>query len=175
MRRIVTGTLVVLLVATCAVAGQQRRVPHLVQDQPRDDQRVEARRGGSESPQRSKWWLDEKIKADLRLAPEQSARIDEIFESIFPKLKDKVEDLNRREAQLSALISGNDVTESELLRQADQVEALRSSLSKARTLMLFRMRRVLSADQRTKLVEIQKAQERERRPGRPPERQTTER
>ena len=40
--------------------------------------------------------------------------------------------------------------------------------------MLFRMRRVLSAEQRSKLVEIQKAQERERRGGRGPERGTGE-
>jgi Spy/CpxP family protein refolding chaperone len=80
-----------------------------------------------------------------------------------------VDELTRREEQLSNLISGNDVTEAQLLREADQVEILRSSLSKDRTLMLFRMRRVLSAEQRSKLVEIQKAQERDRRGGRPPE------
>ncbi len=80
-----------------------------------------------------------------------------------------MDELNRREEQLSNLISGNDVTEAQLLKQADQVEALRGSLSKARTLMLFKMRRVLSAEQRSKLVDIQKAQERERRGGRAPE------
>ena len=84
-------------------------------------------------------------------------------------MKDVVDELNRREEQLSNSISGNDVTETELLKLADQVETLRGTLSKARTLMLFRMRRVLSAEQRSKLVEIQKAQERERRGGRLPE------
>jgi Spy/CpxP family protein refolding chaperone len=36
--------------------------------------------------------------------------------------------------------------------------------------MLFRMRRELTPEQRNKLAEIQKAQEQERRAGRPPER-----
>jgi len=121
-------------------------------------------------PRGYKWWQDEKMKAELRLTPDQSARIDEIFTASFAKMKDKVDELNRREEQLSNLISGNDVTEAQLLREADQVEALRSALSKDRTLLLYRMRRVLSPEQRSKLVEVQKAQERERRGGRGPER-----
>lgn len=164
--RIITGVLAVLLAAT-ALAVDQQRSP---QSQPRADQRDG--RGGPPpgGPRGFKWWQDEKTVADLRLAPEQSARIEEIFTASFAKMKDKVDELNRREEQLSNLISGNDVTEAQLLKEADQVEALRSSLSKDRTLMLFRMRRVLSAEQRSKLVEIQKAQERERRGGRGPER-----
>jgi Spy/CpxP family protein refolding chaperone len=163
----------ILLAAGVLAIDQQR--PTQTQPppaQPRVDQK-DSRGGGSPQgvPQRNKWWQDEKIKADLRLSAEQSARIEEIFTASFPKLKDKNDELSRREEQLSNLISGNDVTEAQLLKEADQVEALRSSLSKDRTLMLFRMRRVLSAEQRSKLVEIQKAQqERERRGGRGSER-----
>ena len=166
--RVVTGVMAILLAAS-VLAGDQQRPP---QSPPRSDQKDT--RGGPPQgvPRGSKWWQDEKIKAELRLAPEQSARIDEIFTAWFAnaRLKDQVDELNRREEQLSNLISGNDVTEAQLLREADQVEALRSALNKDRTLMLFRMRRVLSAEQRSKLVEIQKAQERERRGGRVPER-----
>jgi Spy/CpxP family protein refolding chaperone len=175
MSRIVTVMLAVLLGATVAVAGQQRGGQRPTQNQPRDDQRGDSRNGSPPGPQRSKWWQDEKTKADLRLAPEQSARIEEIFQAWFTKWKDVADDLNRREGQLSNLISADDVTESELLKQADQFEALRGSLSKARTLMLFRIRRVLSAEQRTKLVDIQKTQERERRPGREPDRHPADR
>jgi Spy/CpxP family protein refolding chaperone len=167
--RVTTVIVAMLLAAAVLTADQQRIGPRPPQAPPRGDQkdpRGGPPQGGS---QRFKWWQDEKVKADLRLAPEQSARIEEIFTASFAKMKDVVDELNRREEQLSNLISGNDVTEAQLLKQADQVEALRSSLSKDRTLMLFRMRRVLSAEQRSKLVEIQKAQERERRGGRAPE------
>lgn len=175
MRQIVTVAMAVLLVATLAVAGQQRGGQRPTQNQPRDDQRAESRNPSPQRPQRFKWWQDEKTKAELRLAAEQSTRIEEIFQATFAKMKDVADDLNHREEQLSNLISANDVTEGELLKQADQVEALRSSLSKARTLMLFRMRRVLSAEQRTRLADIQKAQERERRSDRAPDRDPTDR
>jgi Spy/CpxP family protein refolding chaperone len=174
MKRIIVAVVIGLAVAGVATAGEQRPSPQ------RTSQAVPAKEspkgpaaGGI--PQRFKWWQDERIKAELHLAPEQTTRIEEIFQASFNKMKDVVDDLSRREEQLSNLISGNDVTETELLKQADQVESLRSSLNKARTLMLFRMRRVLSAEQRAKLVEIQKAQERERRGGRPPERSPDER
>jgi Spy/CpxP family protein refolding chaperone len=160
-----------MLLGAAVLAGDQQRPPQgSPQAPPRGDQKDT--RGGPPqgAPRGLKWWQDERMKAELRLAPEQSARIEEIFTASYARMKDVVDELNRREEQLSNLISGNDVTEAQLLRQADQVETLRSSLSKDRTLMLFRMRRVLSAEQRSKLVEIQKAQERERRGGRGPER-----
>jgi Spy/CpxP family protein refolding chaperone len=118
-----------------------------------------------------KWWQDEKFKAELRLTPEQTAKIDEVFNTTFPKLRASYEELNRREEQLSNLISAIDTTEADVLRQADQVEAVRSELSKNRTLMLFRMRRVLSPEQRLKLQQLQKDHERERdrQPPREPE------
>lgn len=165
--RVVTGVMAILLAAS-VLAGDQQRPP---QGPPRSDQK-DTRGGPPQGVPRglNKWWQDEKIKAELRLSAEQSARIEEIFTPSFAKMTDKYAELGRREEQLSNLISGNDVTEAQLLKEADQVEALRSSLSKERTLMLFRMRRVLSAEQRIKLLEIQKAQERERRGGRGPER-----
>jgi Spy/CpxP family protein refolding chaperone len=169
--RAATGVMAILLAAS-VLAGDQQRPPQgqPPQGQPRGGQKDARGVSPQGVPRGLKWWQDEKMKAELRLSAEQSTRIEEIFTASFAKMKDKVDELNRREEQLSNLISGNDVTEAQLLREADQVEALRSSLSKDRTLMLFRMRRVLSAEQRSKLVEIQKAQERERRGGRGPER-----
>ncbi len=168
---VLTGLLATAGVAVAAQppSPQSASPQRPAQGQAHDGQR-EGRRESSQVPQRAKWWQDEKIKADLRLTADQSARIDDVFQAFFTQMKGTAEDLSRREEQLSQLISANDVTEAQLLKEADQVEGLRGALGKARTLMLFRMRRVLSADQRNKLAEIQKAQERERRAGRPPER-----
>ncbi len=167
-RRIVTGVLAGLALTAMVAADQQRVAQRPPQ---KDPVRDAAHVGPPPGETRFKWWQDERIVAELRLAPEQSARIEEIFQAEFKRMKPVVDDLNRRQELLSNLISGNDVTEAELLKQADQVEALRSTLSKSRTLMLFRFRRVLSAEQRTKLVEIQKTQDRDRRQGaRPPDR-----
>jgi Spy/CpxP family protein refolding chaperone len=174
MRRVFTGVLFGLVLATLVSADQQPTG----QRPPRGGAVRDAAHGAPGPPgetQRFKWWLDDKIQAELRLAPDQSARIEEIFQAEVKRMKPVVDDLNRRQELLSNLISGNDVTEAEVLKQADQVEALRSTLNKSRTLMLFRFRRVLSAEQRVKLVEIQKAQDRDRRQGRPPERSPGER
>ncbi len=113
-----------------------------------------------------KWWQDEKFKAELRLTPDQSSRIEEIFQASFPKLRAAYEELNRREEQLSNLISGPDISEADVLRQADQVELVRAELSKGRTLMLFRMRRVLSPEQRLRLQALQKDRDQQRQPSR---------
>jgi Spy/CpxP family protein refolding chaperone len=160
----------VLAAAGVAVSAQQHPPQRAAQGSAHDDQRADGRRGSPQVPQRAKWWQDDKIKAELRLTPDQTTRIEDVFQAFFVKMKGTAEDLGRREEQLSKLISANDVTEVQLLKEADQVEVLRGTLGKARTLMLFRMRRVLSPDQRNKLAEIQKSQEQERRAGRPPER-----
>lgn len=105
-----------------------------------------------------KWW--EAYRAELRLSPDQCQRINAIFDATFPQLRASYGELSKREDQLSALISANDATEAEVLRQADQIEAIRSELSKTRVLMLFRMRRVLSPEQRDKLQVLQRDHER---------------
>jgi Spy/CpxP family protein refolding chaperone len=141
-------------------ASQQRPPEQQRPADPRPGDRGEAPRGNA------KWW--EVYKTELRLTPEQASRIDAIFGATFPQLRASVEELNKREEQLSALISANDATEAQVLKQADQIESIRSELSKTRVLMLFRMRRVLSPEQRNKLQELQKAHDRER--GGPPPR-----
>ncbi len=110
-----------------------------------------------------KWWLDDKFKAELVLRPEQSARIDELFQATYPQLRSEKETFDRLDAQLSKLLAEADVTEAEFVKQIDQVEAARSQMSKCRTLMLFRMRQVLSPEQRTKLKALHEQWEAERR------------
>jgi len=62
----------------------------------------------------------------------------------------------------------DDTTEAAVMRQAEQVEALRAEMSKTRTLMLFRMNRILTTEQRVKFNELQERRDRERN-RRPPE------
>lgn len=150
--------------ATC-LAGQAAGQPNstdATQQKPgearRDDDRGQSARGPA------KWW--EAYRAELRLTPDQATRIDAIFETTFPQLRASYGELSRREEQLSASISANDATEAEVLRQADQIESIRGELNKTRVLMLFRMRRVLSPEQRDKLQVLRKDRDRDR--GAPP-------
>lgn len=157
------------MVVTALTAGAQTRPvsrPRPNELRQADGRPGDARAGAPRGP--SKWW--EVYKTELRLSPDQASRIDAIFEATFPQLRASYEELNKREEQLSALISANDATEAQVLRQADQIEAIRGELSKTRVLMLFRMRRVLSPEQRDKLQALQKDRERDRDRGQPPPR-----
>jgi Spy/CpxP family protein refolding chaperone len=98
------------------------------------------------------WWRDAQFQRDLALTPEQSAKIDKVFEATVPNLRQKKTELDAQEEELSRMIAAN-ADESAALRQIDKVEAIRANLNKMRTLMLLRMRQVLSPEQRVKLNE----------------------
>jgi Spy/CpxP family protein refolding chaperone len=99
------------------------------------------------------WWRDAQFQKDLSLSADQSARIDSVFQSTVSLLRQKREELDQQEAELSRLIAAN-AEEAVVVRQVDKVEAVRASLNKHRTLMLLRMRQVLSPDQRVRLNRI---------------------
>lgn len=105
--------------------------------------------------QSSKWWQSDRIKRELGLTEDQSARIEQVFQATLPQLQASKKELDQLEGELSKLIKQNQVEEAEVSRLIDRVEAARSHLSKLRTLMLFRMHRVLTAEQRQQLREMQ--------------------
>ena len=111
--------------------------------------------------QRFKWWQDDKVRAELRLTAEQSGKIEEVFQAALPKQRMLKERLDRLETRLSELVGGS-ATEPEVMKQASEVEAVRSELGTARTQLLFRIQRVLTPDQRTKFKALHD-QERARR------------
>ncbi|HET7618625.1 MAG TPA: hypothetical protein VFK20_08945, partial [Vicinamibacterales bacterium] len=87
---------------------------------------------------------------ELGITNEQSAAIEEIWQASLPKLRASRRQLDDLEGVLSQMI--RDAAEESLVAaQIDRVESVRSEMNKGRTLMLYRMNRVLSADQRQKL------------------------
>jgi Spy/CpxP family protein refolding chaperone len=109
------------------------------------------------------WWRDARFQKDLSLTAEQSARIDSVFQSTISLLRQKKAELDQQEAELSRLIAAN-ADEGVVTRQVDKVEAIRANLNKTRTLMLLRMRQVLSRDQRIQLNKLHEDFEKNRRP-----------
>ena len=99
------------------------------------------------------WWKSEEFQKDLGLTGDQCARIDSVFQATLPKLREGRTELDREEATLSQLIDQN-VDEAQIAKQVDLVEATRARLNKLRTLMLFRMRQVLTPEQRTKFTPL---------------------
>src|SRR6478752_9940442 len=110
-----------------------------------------------------KWWQNERFQKELKLTPEQITRIEGIFQAAEPTLRAQKDAVDRREEKLSKLISDPKSTESGVLQATDRLEMSRNELTRTRTLMLFRIRRVLSDAQLTKLNEMHEHDQRERR------------
>jgi Spy/CpxP family protein refolding chaperone len=104
----------------------------------------------SQAQQPFSWWRSDEFKRELGLSADQIARIDKIYESTRPELRQEMDELSRYDSKLQKLIETSS-DEALLARQIDRVETARANLNKTRALMIARMRLVLSADQRTRL------------------------
>lgn len=120
---------------------------------------------GTADAQGFKWWQDEKVKAELGLTAEQVTNLDNVFLELIPRMAAEKETLDKLEIHLSDVIREANVSEAEVVRQIDVVEAARSALGKTRTLMVYRLYRSLSPDQRTKMKALHQKWEEERRKG----------
>jgi Spy/CpxP family protein refolding chaperone len=109
---------------------------------------------------RWKWWQSEEFQRELSLSPEQVGGIDQVFRESLPALQAGKRDLDQLERELSALIADSSATEAQVLRLIDRVEASRSALGRTRSLMLFRMYRILTPDQRVRLTALHERAER---------------
>jgi Spy/CpxP family protein refolding chaperone len=100
-------------------------------------------------PQPFAWWKSEQFKKELGLTADQSTRIDKIWETTRPELRQEWEELQKFEDKLSHLIQ-NDADEAVLARQIDRVETARANTNKTRSLMLVQMLKTLTPDQRSR-------------------------
>jgi Spy/CpxP family protein refolding chaperone len=116
------------------------------------------------------WWKSDPFKKELGLTSDQSGRIDRIWETTRPELRQEWDELSHLEDKLSHLIQV-DAEEAVLSRQIDRVETARASANKTRSLMLVQMLKVLTPDQRTRFKALhdrwQQEQQPPRRPGEP--------
>src|SRR5690349_6475400 len=109
----------ILLTAATASYAQQPHAPGVTQSAPLGSPPV-ARPPGSSAPflqpQPFAWWKSEQFKKELGLTADQSTRIDKIWETTRPELRQEWEELQRFEDKLSRLIQ-NDADEAVLARQ----------------------------------------------------------
>jgi len=94
------------------------------------------------------------------LTQEQSRRLEEIFQTALPALKAHKQALDQAEGRFEQLVENG--ADRDVMEQVNTVEGARAELNKARTMMLLRMRRVLTTDQWAKLTALHQADERER-------------
>ena len=84
----------------------------------------------------------------------------------MPELRQEWDELNKYEAKLSKLLESS-TDEALIARQIDRVETARANLNKTRSLMITRIRLVLSTDQRARfkvLAERRQGQQNSQRP-----------
>jgi Spy/CpxP family protein refolding chaperone len=111
--------------------------------------------------QRGKWWQDERVRRELGLTAEQSARLEEIFQKTQPMLRQRMQALDQAEKEFDRLVeTGDDAT---VLDYVGTVEAARAEVNKTRTMMLLRMRRSLTTDQWAKFTALADQRNRDRR------------
>ena len=112
------------------------------------------------------WWKSEAVQKELNLSADQAARIDKIWETTRPELRQESDEMMRLEAKLSHLFE-IDADEATLARQIDRVETARAAANKTRSLMLMQMRKVLTPNQRTRLSALGEKRQRGERDGSP--------
>ena len=110
-----------------------------------------------EDRERWKWWLYD--RAELGIADQQSAAINQIFESTIPKLRESRKELDDAEEQLSRTIKEHKADLAVVSHQIDRVEGARSQYNKLRVLMLYRMHLLLTPEQRGKLEALRARQD----------------
>lgn len=112
-------------------------------------------------PKSHKWWSAEDSKSEFGITPAQSRELEGIFQSFLPTLKSSKQDIDRYQREVSRLLSEASASEVVVLQAIDRLEAAQSGLSRTRTLMLFRMYRVLSPEQREKVKQFHERQAQE--------------
>lgn len=112
-----------------------------------------------------RWWQSERFKKELALTQEQITRIEGIYQSALPLLRAQKQAFDRREDKLSKVIADPKSDEAAVVQASDRLEAARNEMGRTRTLMFFRIRRVLSDEQLLKLNAMHEhdRKERERR------------
>jgi Spy/CpxP family protein refolding chaperone len=114
----------------------------------------------AQSAPRFAWWRDEPYQRHLGLTSDQVSRLEAIWQAALPDLRKGRDDLDRQEAELSRLIESN-ADEAVVTRQVDKVEAIRAHVNKARTMVIWHHRQLLTPEQRVKL-KVMRDRDRER-------------
>ena len=117
-------------------------------------------RGGE---RRIPWWKAPETRAELGISDKQSKDIDDIFQETLPSLRAAKEELDKLDEAVTKLIKESTADVTVIAKQVAQAEQARANLTTGRTVMLYRMHRLLTPEQRAKLDAMFERREAERR------------
>lgn len=118
--------------------------------------------GSGSAQQAVKWWTDPSARARLQLTPHQSGDLDAIYQSMMPERIKNAADVKKLTDQIEALLQSPTATEADVKALADRLGAAQARRNVTRTLILFRMRNVLSPTQREALKALHDEERRAR-------------
>jgi Spy/CpxP family protein refolding chaperone len=97
------------------------------------------------------WWRVAETKTELGITDQQAGEIDQIFQATVPSLRAAKDELDKLDAEVAQVIKPATADVSAVNQLVSRAEQARAKLTTMRTVMFYRMHRVLSPDQRTKL------------------------
>ena len=118
---------------------------------------------GKKEERRVPWWKAPETRAELGISDKQSKDIDDIFQATLPGLRAAKDALDTLDEAVAKLIKEGTADSGVVSRQVGQAEQARADLTTKRTVMLYRMHRLLTLEQRTKLDAMFARREAERR------------
>ena len=95
-----------------------------------------------------KWWLAHDIQTQLHLTPEQVKKINDVFESTLAARRAQRQELDALDRQLDALLDSATARDLDATALITRVEAARARRNITRMVMLYRMRQILTPEQR---------------------------
>ena len=155
-RRALALAVVAVALVTAEARGFQADPKRPPQEQGRDNRR-------DQNHERRPWWKNPQDMAEIGLTAEQSATIDAIFKSEIEKMKPLRDSIERLQRSLNDTIRENTTEVAAFTHQVQKIEKVRAELNTIRTVMLYRMRRVLTNDQHAKVQAMLDRREAERR------------
>lgn len=129
----------------------------------RDDRRDVREPEPFENHPRYPWWRDDKAMAAAGFSAEQGSEIGRILQESIEKMRPLREEVMQLQKTLNQTIEANIADVATFQKQVDKIETKRAELNKMRLVMLYRMHRVLTPEQNTKLLAYFEKREAERR------------
>jgi Spy/CpxP family protein refolding chaperone len=151
---------VFLLTVLCSAGADAAAV---CDQQQRGDKPQKTDAGQPPQANRFKWWSHPDSKKELGLTDKQSKKVDEIWETTAPKLRELWHELEKQEQALALTIKENTADVAIVSQQVEKVERLRAEHNATRTMMIYRMYLLLGPEQRVKVDAIRAKLEEERR------------
>jgi Spy/CpxP family protein refolding chaperone len=111
------------------------------------------REGGFRMGPGGMWWKNPAVVQRLSLTPEQTKKMDGIFQESRLQLIDLKANVEKQQVLLEPMLSANPLDTGKAMAQIDKVAQARADLEKANAKMLLGIRATLTPDQWTKLRE----------------------